>query len=254
MAQIIKVIAKTFEILEILNNEPNLSLKEITNKVFYPKPTVFRLLNTLSTLGYVVQDNNSKTFSISSKFLLFINGSVKGSRLLLIAHPYMQELKDEFNETINLTKFINNKIIFIDVIESDNQFRISNSVGGQASIHSNSTGKVIFAFLPYNKRKEILENYSFTPCTKKTIKTISEFEKEMAKVKKQGFAVDNEEAYEGVICRAAPIFDKNNEIIAAISISMPKVRVKKQVLNKIEKKLIKITQNISSSLKENYPL
>jgi len=251
MAQIIKVIAKTFEILEILNNEPNLSLKEITNKVSYPKPTVFRLLNTLSTLGYIVHDNDSQTFSISPKFIFFYKGAMTGNEIIASSQSYMEELHNKFNETINLVRLVDRSTVYVNILESDQLFKISNNIGDRASLHSTAVGKAILAFLPESKVDKILKNYSFNRFTKKTITNISELKKEIAKVKKQGFAIDNEEGHDGVFCVAAPIFDKKHNAIAAISISMPKVRAKKTVLDKIKKELPQITKKISSKLSGN---
>ncbi len=244
----IKVVAKTFEVLETLNREPKLSLKEITNRVAFPKPTVFRLLHTLQTLGYVEQDPNAQTFTLSSKFISFIDGSNRGSELILLAQPYMEKLRNEFKETVNLAKLVDDIPVYINILESTHSFRISDSIGDHASFHSTAIGKAIIAFLPENKPRELLKNYSFNRFTKKTIINISELEKEVAKVKKQGFAVDDEEGHDGVICIGAPIFDRDHHAFAAISISMPKVRAKKIILEKIKKELTKTGKKISEEL------
>jgi IclR family acetate operon transcriptional repressor len=250
----IKVIAKTFEVLETLNREPNLSLKEITERVEYPKPTVFRLLNTLSSLGYVEQDYATQTFTLSSKFFSFNNGTARGSDIITSAQPYMEELQNEFKETVNLARLVDNTAVYVNVLESNQLFRICNSVGDHAALHSTAVGKAILAFLPDNKRKEILKNYSFVTFTKKTIKSMSKLKEEIRKVKKQGYALDNEEGHDGVICIGAPIFNKDRYAFAAISVSMPKVRAKKTILDKLEKKLPLITEEISSKLNTNYVL
>ncbi len=244
----IKVVAKTFEVLETLNREPKISLKEITDRVAFPKPTVFRLLHTLQTLGYVDQDPDAQTFTLSSKFISFINGAKRGSELLILAQPYMEKLRNEFKETVNLAKMVDNTPVYINILESSHSFRISDRIGDHASFHSTAIGKAIIAFLPANKPKELLKKYTFSRFTKKTITNISELEKEIAKVKKQGFAVDDEEGHDGVICIGAPISDKDHYAFAAISISMPKVRAKKIILDTIKKELITACENISREL------
>lgn len=248
----VKVVAKTFKVLEALNCEPKLSLKEITARVELPKSTVFRLLNTLQTLGYIEQDMDSQTFTLSSKFTSFFDGANKGSNLLDLARPYMEKLRDEYKETVNLAKLVDDVPVYINVMESSHSFRISDSVGDRASFHSTAIGKSIIAFLPDDKRKELLKNYAFTRFTKKTIMNIYDLEKELAKIKRQGYATDNEEGHDGVICIGAPIFNKHQYALAAISISMPKVRAKKTILNKLKKELPQITQIISSNLGVKY--
>ncbi len=248
MSSKIKVVTKAFEVLETLSQESKLSLKEITERVAFPKPTVFRLLYTLQVLGYVDQDPDSQTFTLSSKFVSFIDGANRGNDLLSLAQPYMEKLRDEFKETVNLAKLVEGSPIYINVIESSHSFRISDNIGDHASFHSTAIGKSIMAFMPVDERKKILKDYSFTRFTKKTIMNITTLEKELEKVKVQGFAVDDEEGHDGVICISAPILNKEQFAYAAISLSMPKVRANKHVLDKLKKELPLLTQTISSSL------
>lgn len=248
MGSKIKVVAKTFEVLETLNRKNKLSLKEITEIVAFPKPTVFRLLYTLQTLGYVEQENGTQSYKLSSKFMSFVKGANSSNNLTILAKPYMEELRNEFNETVNLARLVDNQAVYIRVVESNQTFRISDNIGDRASFHSTSIGKAIIAFLPINRRKEILKNHSFTRFAKKTVLNIEDFERELIKVKKQGFSIDDEEGHDGVICIGAPIFDKDHHSFAALSISIPKVRAKKLILDKIKKGLPKVGIQISLDL------
>lgn len=244
----IKVLVKTFEVLETINREPKLSLKEITERVSLPKPTVFRLLYTLQALGYVDQDSDSQTYTLSSKFISFVSGANRGDGLLNCAKSYMEKLQDEFKETVNLAKLVNGVPTYINILESKQPFRISDNIGDQASFHSTAIGKAIIAYLPKEVREEIFKKYKYIRFTKKTLMNSAQIKKEIEKIKNQGFALDNEEGHDGVICVGTPILDKNNNAIAAISISMPKVRAKKQILEKLKKKLPEIAKEISSKL------
>lgn len=248
MSSKIKVVVKTFEILETLNKVNKLSLKEITNRVAYPKPTVFRLLNTLQLLGYVEQEADTLSYALSSKFMSFIRGVISGSEVTALAKPRMESLRNEFKETINLARLVENQTVYVLIIESTQAFRISDNIGDQASFHSTAIGKAIIAFLSTEKRSEILNNYSYTRFTKKTIVDSTTLENELLKIRSQGFSVDDEEGHDGVICIGAPIFNKDHLPFAAISISMPKVRAKKIILDKIKKELPKIGIQISLDL------
>lgn len=252
MSSIIKVIVKTFEVLETLNHKPNLTLKEITDLVSYPKPTVFRLLNTLASLGYIEQNYDTQTYTLSSKFFAFTDGTTRGSEIITSAQPYMEELRKEFGETVNLARLVDNNPVFINILESVQLFRICDSIGDKAAFHSTAAGKSILAFMPDDKRNEILTNYTFVRYTKKTISNMDELEEELDKIRNNGYALDDEEGHEGVICIGAPILNKDHHSFAALSISIPKVRANKTMLNKLEKKLPQVTQEISSQLRTNY--
>lgn len=243
----IKVAAKIFSILEILNNEDKLSLKEITEKTRFPKPTVFRLLDTLQDLGYVDQERGTQNYKLGLKFMSFIKSSNNNTDLISIAKPYMENFRDKFNETVNLSRLVNQHAVYIHITESNQAFRISDNIGDRASFHSTAIGKAIISFLPLEKQNEILKNYHFIRFTKKTIVKLSDLRKEIDRIKKAGFAVDNEEGHEGVICIGAPIFNKDKSSFAALSISMPKVRANKSKLNKIKFELPEVCRKISQS-------
>lgn len=244
----IKVAAKIFSILEILNSEDKLSLKEITQKTHFPKPTVFRLLDTLQELGYVDQEAGTQNYKLGLKFMSFIKSS-NNTDLVTIAKPYMENFHNKFNETVNLAKLVNQQAVYIHITESNQAFRISDNVGDRASFHSTAIGKAIISFLTDEKQKEILKNYHFVRFTKRTIVKLSDLRKEINRIKKIGFAIDNEEGHEGVICIGAPIFNKDNSSFAALSISMPKVRADKSKLNRIKIELPEVCRKISLSSK-----
>ncbi len=235
----VKVVSKTFEILEALSDGNRLGLREITERVLYPKPTVFRLLSTLEQLGYIEQDKKDFTYSLSSKLMLLARSLHGGSGLIAVARPHMEMLHRKFGETVNLARLVENRAVYVNIIESKEAFRISDSVGDIAPFHATSIGKAIAAFLPKEMRTEILKGCDYASFTKKTVSGSDELKNQLDDVKKAGYAVDNEEGHEGVVCVGAPIFNNDHYAFAALSISMPKVRAKKSVLEEVKAQLPK---------------
>lgn len=242
----VKVVSKTFEILEALSEGNRLGLREITEHVSYPKPTVFRLLSTLEQLGYVEQDKKDFTYALSSKLMLLARSLNSGSGLIAVARPHMEMLHKRFGETVNLARLVENRAVYVNIIESNEAFRISDSIGDVAPFHATSIGKAIAAFLPKETRTELFKDYDFSSFTRKTISGVDTLKSQLDEVKKAGYAVDNEEGHDGVICVGAPIFNNDHYAFAALSISMPKVRAKKAVLDDVKAQLPK--EGISISL------
>jgi len=246
MENTIKVIAKTFDIIEILNQSEKLTLKEITETVKLPKPTVYRILNTLQTMGYIEQDNQFHT--LSHKFVILANNYLNKSGIINVAIPYMTKLLEEFGETVNLAKLVDNGAVYLCIEESKHPFRFVDQIGDQASLHATAIGKSISAYLPKEKLNQIFENYDFHIFTKKTIFDFELLKKDLAKVRQSGYAIDDEEGHEGVICIGVPIFNSSNYPFAALSISFPKIRAKKDIINKVLQELPKIGIQISFDL------
>jgi IclR family KDG regulon transcriptional repressor len=248
MGKSVKVIEKAFHILEQISNQNNLSLKEISERTELPKPTASRILDTMQTLGYVEQDSNTQRFQLGSNFLSFVKKSNSTTDVTVISEPFMKRLLVQFGETVNLARLRDTQIVYVRILESRNAFRISDNIGDRASIHSTAIGKSIGAFLPKDNLNEFIKNCSFQRFTRKTIIDEPSLRRHLLTVRQNGYALDNEEGHDGVICVGAPIFNKDNLPFAAISISMPKVRAKKVVLQNVVRELHKVSIQISLEL------
>jgi IclR family acetate operon transcriptional repressor len=116
-------------------------------------------------------------------------------------------------------------VLYVDVIESPHEFRLSSRVGTRRSLHVTALGKALAAFLPAELRASVLSTIKFQPATPKTIMNLVQFRQELEKIRRQGYAVDDEEAVQGARCVSAPILNADREPIAAVSVSGPVTRV-----------------------------
>jgi DNA-binding IclR family transcriptional regulator len=147
MGSPIKVVVKTFKVIELLNSEKGLSLIDLAKQASLPKPTTYRILDTLAGLGYIEHDSSTRRFTLGSRFLTFIRNSRLGTNVISLAEPYMEKMGRMYGETVNLARLIDHQIIYIAIRESDHPFRISNNIGDRAPVHSTAIGKAIPAFL-----------------------------------------------------------------------------------------------------------
>jgi len=244
----VKVVVKAFELMEVLSRHRELTLKDLATHTRFPKPTTFRILNTLMGLGYVEHQSLTQTYSLSPKFLSFTKGSTNGRDLITLAEPFMEKLSATYSETVNLARLIDNQVIYVRVLQSSQAFRISDNVGDRAPIHSTAIGKAIAAFLPEQQLKAVLKKSELTPFTRNTITNIGELTRHFKRVRTDGYAIDNEEGHDGVLCIGAPVFQHDNAPFGALSISMPKVRAKRNVLQRMLKDLTTIAAQISLEL------
>ena len=244
----IKVVQKTFKVVEFLNDQRTLSLHQLAELTGMPKPTVCRILDTLQAMGYVEQDAQTQRFSLGSKFLAFVRRSGSGSDLLSAAEPYLQKLSEQFCETVNLARLIDNDVVYVRILESTQAFRISDNLGDRGSVHSTAIGKAVAAFLSPDRLDQVLHTTTYTAYTKKTIVTEAALREHLVAVREQGYAIDDEEGHDGVLCIGAPVFGKDHLPLGGMSLSMPKVRAKKSVLQRIVHELPRVAIQLSLDL------
>jgi Bacterial transcriptional regulator len=124
-----------------------------------------------------------------------------------------------------LAVFDQGTVLYVDVIESPHEFRLSSRIGTRRSLHVTALGKALAAFLPAESLENVLSSITFQPATPRTIMNLLQFRQELEKIRRQGFAVDDEEAVQGARCVSGPILNSDGEPIAAVSVSGPVTRV-----------------------------
>lgn len=220
-----KVVGKALDILEILRHSPApLSLNELTLQVKMMKSSVFRLLYTLESAGYVGKDADGR-YQLAQGVRTLLPDSF-GEKLLQAALPEMKELSREFGETVSLAQLFDNRIQVAAVIESPQLLRMANVVGRILQPHASSLGKSITAFQSEETAEKLLRSYGIYCYTKHTITDEVELKKEFEKIRSHGYAVDAEESILEGCCFGAPVFDRGRRAVAAVSISVPKMRLK----------------------------
>lgn len=221
----IKSIEKCFVILEGLHSTHQLqTLETISRATGYKKTTCFRILKTLRTLNLVEMAGNGKQYRYGPKLVVLGLSALKTMNLRLAALPILQQLRDETGETVNLSILNDTEIIFIERIMSDYLVNINVNVGDRLPVFCASMGKVILANLSQNRLNKILSLIHFTARTDQTIVSEAELVKELEKIRKIGFAINNEELEKGLRAVAAPIFNYTGEAFAAINIAWTTAR------------------------------
>lgn len=223
----IAVVQRVFAVLEALSQQPKsgVPLEEITQISGLPKTTVFRLLYSMHKLGFAERDPDTGLYSLSGKFFELGTNALPYQRLTVLARPLMQTLLLSFGESVNLAVPKLGGAIYIAVLESPKPHRVAASIGGFSFLHSTSVGKCIAAYLPAEEIEKQLSRHGMPPLTKTTIVSRQDLEKELARVRAEGVAVDSEENVQGIICVGGPIFASGKQPIAALSVSGPAIRM-----------------------------
>lgn len=245
----IKVLNKTFSILEVLLQQGSaMNMTEISKKLGLYPSTTHRILDTLKHWGYVEQDPHTQKYQLGLKALELGMAKLHQMDLVREATPYLKELVNQCNETVHLGILEEEEVLYLLKEESSQTIRMYSWVGKRAPLHCTALGKVLLAYLPEEEIKKILDKRELPRFTENTITDKRKLEKELSKVREQGFALDREENEKDVCCIAAPIKNYQGQIIAAVSISGPAFRIDKKVQNNLKEALIETSTKISKRL------
>lgn len=251
--ELINSIDRALDILLLLQQEGReMGVTQIGAALGIYKSTVHRTLATLESKGFVQQNPDNGKYWLGIR--LYSLGMLIRERLPLknIAYPYGKELSEKFDEVVHISILDKSalaypKHIIIDKIQGRPQvLSLTPPVGSSAPCHSSAVGKCLLAY----SSRQYLERFIGNPLPAFTDKTICDWEvllAELDTIKRQGYAVDDEELELGLTCIAGPILDRHAGIVAALSISGPTTRVRARS-EEIVEEVQKTARIISASL------
>ena len=212
-------IDKCFQIIELLHeNRQSLRLSEISSMLDLHPSTVHHMLNTLLPRNYIAQCPETKKYSLGFRFLEISRGILDNMDIRNIARKYLEELHKESREAIHLAVLKNKKVLYIDKINNPSGLSLATYIGFVTDPHATAGGKVLLAGLSTNEVREIYENRPLKAFGEKTIISLSKLLEDLENIRKQGYAIDDEEYSEGVRCVAAPI-RAGGQVEASLSIT-----------------------------------
>jgi DNA-binding IclR family transcriptional regulator len=243
-----KVIGKALDLLGILRatSQPQ-SLNELTLRVGLAKSSVFRMLHTLEVSGYIERDPSGR-YQVAAGVRAWGREQLI-SDLLEAAGPPMRELSREFGETVSLAARFENRLEVVATIESPQLIRMGNTVGRILPPHASSLGKAITAHQPEEVRERLIRSYGINRFTAHTITDEVALKGELERVRERGYSIDEEESVLEGRCFGAAIVGADGEVYAAISLSLPKMRIRdKQTETRLVAALRRTADQISAAL------
>ncbi|ACL24066.1 transcriptional regulator, IclR family [Chloroflexus aggregans DSM 9485] len=224
----IQSIDRAFDVLEALAQaDDDLSVSELSEQLDLPLATVHRLLSSLAARGYVTQEPSTRRYGPGPRLLEIAARAAQSRRfdLIRIARAELAKLTAETGETSNLIIRQGDEAVYQEQIPSPHLVRMFTEVGQRAPLYCTGGGKAILAALPAAEFERYLASGHFERWTNKTITDRDRLRAELALARERGFALDDEEREEGVCCVAAPIFDRRGQVVGAISLSGPSIRL-----------------------------
>ncbi|KKK84235.1 hypothetical protein LCGC14_2785400 [marine sediment metagenome] len=170
--------------------------------------------------NYAEKDPLSGHYRRGPKIIDLALRFISNFNLLNLAHPILQNIVDQVNETTYLCFYTQQHLFFIDMVECAHAIRFINPLGQRPYMHAGAAGKIILAHLSANRLNQIISRGlpAFTP---NTITDAEELKSELKKIRKEGCAFSSSEFAEGSVAFAGPILDSENTVIGCINIVIP---------------------------------
>jgi IclR family KDG regulon transcriptional repressor len=243
------VISKVLRILELLDHSTHgLQLKDIATKTGINKSTAHRFLRHLEEENYLFRDA-AGTYMPGARLARLGSGVSFQTTLCRICRPVLERLRMATGETVNLAVLDGVEIVYLDVLESQQMFRLVSPIGMRRPAHRTSLGKAIIANLDdLRQKEEILSSIQTAPSTSRKANDASRLKKTLRQICEQGFSLDDEETVIGARCVGAAIFGTGGGVVGGISVSGPILRITKERLPFFSGEVCKASREISWQL------
>ncbi len=220
MGTTIQSLERGLTILEILGNAGRpMVLNEIAEHFSLDRSSVFRLVATLVKSGFVIQDAETKQYSLGYKILQLSAALNSHSYVVDLLRPVIRTVQNQTNQNSHLAILDGDQVVFLAVEQPREHLSLHVSVGTREPSVVTALGKSLLAFLDEEELAKTLKNVRFEQYTPKSVMSASRLKKDLKAIRKSRLAFDDEEYRPGIVCFAAPVFDQKGEVLYSLGIS-----------------------------------
>lgn len=220
-----QAVARAIVLLKAFSDtQPEWSLSELAQATSLNKTTTFRLLAALEAEHLVMRNPLSGGYRLGVECIAIGGAATRANPLRTTSRPVLVTLAEQSGEAATLEALIENYVLVIDEVASSNPMGMTQDVGARLPFHATATGKVLLAA----RAEAEIEARLAQPLPRLTDQTITDpgrLRIELARVRQEGFAIASGELEPGFVAVAAPVVDRERQVVAAISIGGPGVRL-----------------------------
>lgn len=235
------------EILDIFKeHQPEWGVSEIARELGLHKNQVHRTLKTLVDAGFLQMCPDSAKYSLG--FGAFELGVEAGRRINLIpeARPLLEKLASEIHATVSIRVEDGDVTVVVENIESPGRLRVHSLHGNRRTWHFVGSGAKLFsAYLPADRLDRLIREHGLRRFTENSITRREDVEKELVRIRKQGYAVSKGEHYPDIFGVAAPILCPSDNLLAILVAAMPYTGISKNRQGQIVRKVVQTGKKIS---------
>lgn len=213
-------VEKAFRVLEALDYQrPSMSLTQIAEAIDLDKSATQRFVHTLTKLGYLTKDPDTKRFQLSVKALTLACNYLRANRLVSRTAPYLLHLSNTTGERVNLTVLHETEIVIVARFVSRDVLNPDVVIGSRLPAYCTASGRAILSRLPLAEAREVLKRSDLKPYTEHTLYKLPELLENLELTARQGYASVYSEFFPSDLSVAAPILDASGLALGALNIS-----------------------------------
>jgi DNA-binding IclR family transcriptional regulator len=240
---------RAFDILESLaDHADGLTHSQISTRQHIPKSTASYLLRSLERRGYLLRESETGKYRLGLRVLELERAVLSGLTIRELALPILNWLVETGGLTAHLAILDHGQAVYVEKVDAPGFIKMDTWIGRHMDVHATSVGKALVAYLPKEEVEAILRQHGMRKRTPKTITVPSKYLAELEKVKKQGYAIDDEENNLGVRCVGVPIFNSLGEVQASVAVSGTTEQTGEDALPKVVELVREAARKISKKL------
>lgn len=243
------VLERSLALLEaVARSERPPTQAQLADELDLPRPTAWRIFRRLEADGYLVHEPGGRLITIGPKLLRLGLDIVSRAAVATERHRILQQLVDEIGETCNFNVLSGAEILYLDRVESRWPLRSTLEIGSRVPIHCTATGKLLLAMLEATQRRRLLARLELTALTAKSTTDAAVLERELAAIRRRGYATDNEEFMAGLGGIAVAVRDSKGVAVAALACHAPLSRLTVDALQSHLPKLRRASERMAATL------
>ena len=242
-----ELVERTLKVLLALSGAENgLSVSELSLQLELPPSSTHRILASLKKNGFALQDETTKRYRIGYRVLTLCQNIKQNNSLIATSHPFMKKLSEQLNKTVTLCVMEGDQIVCIDYIENKDTSMFYVRTGFAMPPYATSAGKVIQAYMNRKKVEKLACTQEMEPITPYTKTDFFSFLAELETIRKQGYAICDEELQLGIQGVACPVFDCKGEVVASVSFNALKSEfsLTEEAIEKLKDCALAISRNL----------
>jgi IclR family transcriptional regulator, KDG regulon repressor len=215
-------VVRIAHILEWLAGHPEgASLTAIGRGLRLPLSTVYETLHTLVDLRFVTKDADTSRYSMGARVFEIGMSYLSRTNLVEAFHAAARDVVRATGETVQLAVRDGRDVLHIAEVDGTRSVRVVTDIGRRLPCHTASAGKALLACLPDAAIVRLYRNVPLPSMTRYSVGSLSALLKELRRVRRQGYAVDVQETFEGILCVGAPVSGPGGAAVAGITVPMP---------------------------------
>jgi len=209
---------------------------------------MFRIFKTLEYRGYVNYDPKTESYKLGLKFLEISQNIRSRLSLRSEAEEVLKDLASGTGDCSYLIIASGNSAIVVDRYSGDNMLQLSAPIGSRLPLHAGAAPKLLLAYMPEEQRERVIDEIELPIFTSNTIRDKDTLRKTLAEIRRQGYAVDEQDFEVGAYAFGAPVFEQEGNVIAGISITTPTARCSLKRRKELIRMVLAAAQKLSGKL------